>query len=320
MSIHSIGYLFKEGLKGLWKNRTMSIASICVLISCLLLTGIAGLLSLNLSATMQTFESANTINVYLKDGLPALTAVKVGEEIRALDNIGGCTFLPKEEGLKNTVESMMRENRQNRQEDGQDGSDAAQNDLWQALEGKDNPLPDTYIISMDDLSKYSETIAALLSIEGVDTTSDYSVVASRLSDLDRLVRYCSLGILIVMGLVSLFIIANTLKVTIFSRRMEINIMKSVGATNGFIRIPFIVEGVLIGILSGLISATALYFGYDKAVEAVYGIISILTIIDIHPYIFTLYLAYVIVGTIFGLMGGVISIRKYLKKEGENAII
>ncbi len=133
-------------------------------------------------------------------------------------------------------------------------------------------------------------------------------------------RYVSLAILVVLGVVSLFIISNTLKVTIFSRRMEINIMKSVGATNGFVRIPFIVEGVLIGVFSGLISATALYFGYDKGVEIVYGIVKFLNIIDIRPYAVTLYLAYVLVGMLFGIMGGVISIRRYLKNEGENAIV
>ncbi len=303
MGIHSIGYLFKEGVKGLWKNRTMSIASICVLISCLLMTGLAGLLSINLSATMRTIENSNTITVYLSEGLPSLTAIKVGQELRALENITECSFVPKEDGLKTVIQSM-----------------GGEGDLFNALQGQDNPLPDAYTISMEELSRYDETIAAIKAVEGVDHTSDYREVANKLSNFDRLVRYCSLGILIILGVVSLFIISNTLKVTIFSRRMEINIMKSVGATNGFVRIPFIVEGVLIGVLSGLISATALYFGYDKAVQAVYSIVSFLTIIDIQPYVFTLYGAYVLVGTVFGIMGGVISIRKYLKKEGENAIM
>lgn len=304
MSFHSIGYLFKEGIKGLWKNRTMSIASICVLISCLLMTGIAGLISLNLSSTMQGIESKNTITVFLNNGLPALTAVQVGEEIRALDNVSECTFVPKSDGLKTVLQTMDNEN------------DMI---LFEAL-SEDNPLPDGYTISLADLSKYDETIAAVLAVEGVDKTNDISRLAEQLSDLDRLVRYVSLAILVVLGLVSLFIISNTLKVTIFSRRMEINIMKSVGATNGFVRIPFIVEGVLIGVFSGLISATALFFGYDKAVEVVYGIVKFLNIIDIRPYALTLYLAYVLVGMLFGIMGGVISIGRYLKNEGENAIV
>ena len=132
--MHSIGYLFKEGLKSLWKNRTMSIASVAVLISCLLMTGIAGLLSVNLSMTMKSIEGNNSITVYLEDGLPSLTAVKVGEEIKKIDNISECTLVTKDEGL----ERMMRD---------MDGS----TDLFNGLLGDENTLPDAYIISMVDL-------------------------------------------------------------------------------------------------------------------------------------------------------------------------
>ena len=115
--MHSIGYLFKEGLKSLWKNRTMSIASVAVLISCLLMTGIAGLLSVNLSMTMKSLEGNNSITVYLEDGLPSLTAVKVGEEIKKIDNSSECTLVTKDEGL----ERMMRD---------MDGSTDLFNGLW----------------------------------------------------------------------------------------------------------------------------------------------------------------------------------------------
>ena len=97
-------------------------------------------------------------------------------------------------------------------------------------------------------------------------------------------------------------------------------MKSVGATNGFVRVPFIVEGVIIGIVSGLVSATVLYYAYDKVVEVVVNLASFLTVVDIHPFVFLLYGAYVVLGMLFGLLGGTISIGKYLKKQGENAII
>lgn len=303
MGLHSIGYLFREGLKSLWKNRTMSIASVGVLISCLLMTGVAGLLSMNLSETMESIEGNNTITVYLKDNLPSLSAVKVGEDLRQLDNIAECTFVPKDDALSNMMQSM-----------GGDGT------LFNGLQGTDNPLPDAYTISMADLSKYDETISAVQALEGVDRVSNYREVAKKLSNLDQLVRYCSIAIVIILGIVSLFIISNTVKVTMFSRRMEISIMKSVGATNGFVRIPFIVEGIVIGVISGAISATVLYFAYDKAVEAVYGIVPFLTAVDIQPYVWMLYLGYIVAGMLFGIMGGVISIGKYLKKEGENAVV
>lgn len=302
--MHSFGYLLSEGLKSLWKNRTMSIASIGVLISCLLMTGIAGLLSLNLSETMESFEGNNVTTVFLDESLPSLTAVKVGEELKRLDNIAECTFVPKDDGLANIMASMEGD------------SDA----LFYGLQGLENPLPDSYTISMVDLSQYDATIAAIEAVEGVDHVQSIRDVAAKLSNLDRLVRYCSIGIVVVLGVVSLFIISNTVKVTMFSRRMEISIMKSVGATNGFVRIPFIIEGMVIGMLSGSVSATVLYFAYDKAVAVVYGIAPFLSIVDIHPYVWMLYTAYIVVGMLFGMMGGLISISKYLKKEGENAIV
>ena len=302
--MHSFGYLLSEGLKSLWKNRTMSIASIGVLISCLLMTGIAGLLSLNLSETMESFEGNNVTTVFLDESLPSLTAVKVGEELKRLDNIAECTFVPKDDGLANIMASMEGD------------SDA----LFYGLQGLENPLPDSYTISMVDLSQYDATIAAIEAVEGVDHVQSIRDVAAKLSNLDRLVRYCSIGIVVVLGVVSLFIISNTVKVTMFSRRMEINIMKSVGATNGFVRIPFIIEGMVIGMLSGSVSATVLYFAYDKAAAVVYGIAPFLSIVDIHPYVWMLYTAYIVVGMLFGMMGGLISISKYLKKEGENAIV
>ena len=303
MSLHSIGYLFREGLKSLWKNRTMTIASVGVLIACLLMTGVAGLLSMNLSSTMTSIEGSNTLTVYLREDVPSLTAVRIGEELRQINNIAECTFVPKDDALSGIMQGM-------------DSSST----LFESFTGDNNPLPDAYEISLEDLSLYDQTISAIKAVDGVDRISDYRSVAVRLSSLDRLVRYCSIGIVTILAVVSLFIIVNTVKVTIFSRRMEISIMKSVGATNGFVRMPFIVEGVVIGLLSGEVSATILYFAYDWAVEVVYALVPWLAIVDIHPYVWFLYGAYLVVGMLFGLLGGTISIGKYLKKEGENAIV
>ena len=270
MSLHSIGYLFREGLKSLWKNRTMSIASIGVLIACLLMTGVAALLTLNISATMQSVEGNNVITVYLSSDVPALTAVRIGEEIRQIDNIAECTFVPKDTALSGVMQDI-------------DGGGT----LFDSFTGDNNPLPDSYEISLADLSIYDETVSQITAIEGVESVSNYSHVAETLSSLDRVVRYGSVGIVAVLAVVSLFIISNTVKVTIFSRRMEINIMKSVGATNGFVRVPFIVEGIVIGIISGLVSATILYYAYDSLVKVVINLAPFLTIVNIHPYVFAL---------------------------------
>ncbi len=302
MKIHNIGYLLKEGIKNLWKNRTMSIASIGVLIACLLMTGCASLVSVNLTSIMESIEGNNSITIYLSDGLPALSAIQVGDQIRDIENISDCVFIPKDDALADMMESL-----------GDDGV------ILEGLDGDDNFLPDAYTISMYDLNLYDDTIAQIKAIEGVDHFTDYSDIAGKLSNVDMVVRVASLAIIIVLAIVSLFIISNTVKVTMFSRRTEISIMKSVGATNGFVRIPFIVEGMIIGLISGGVSAAVLLGVYDWAVMQLYNIVPFLTAVDIDPYVGYIFVVYAIVGALFGVFGGGISIGKYLNKEGENAV-
>ncbi len=302
MKIHNIGYLFKEGIKNLWKNRTMSIASIGVLISCLLLTGCAVLISMNLTSMMSSIEGNNSVTIYLNEGLPSLSAIEVGEQIRSIENISECNFVPKDDALADMMERL-----------GDDGT------ILNGLDGDDNFLPDAYTISMYDLSLYDDTMNQIQAIEGVDRYTDYSHIATMLSNIDLIVRVASFAIIVILGIVSLFIISNTVKVTMFSRRTEISIMKSVGATNGFVRIPFIVEGMIIGLISGGVSVTVLLLAYDRAVMALYNIVPFLTAVDIDPYIGYIIAAYAVVGALFGLFGGSISIGKYLNNEGENAV-
>ncbi len=299
----SIGYLFIEGFKSLWKNRTMSFASIAVLISCLLLTGIATLLSINMDNIMQTVEGSNSVSIYLDTDVPSITAIEIGEQIRALDNIASCEYVPKSDGMERLKE-LLEDNAS----------------VLEGISDDDNFLPDAYTISIKDLSRYSETMEQIIAIEGVKSYTDYSSVAEKLSDLDGLITYASIAIVALLALVSLFIISNTVKVTMFSRRVEISIMKSVGATNLFIRVPFVVEGILIGIISGGISATVLFFGYDKITEVIYNIVPFISVVDIDDYMLYIYIAYAILGSFFGAVGGVISIGRYLKREGENAIL
>lgn len=301
--MHSLGYLFKEGVKSLWKNRTMSIASVGVLISCLLLTGIAALLSLNMSTIMQHAEQSNSITVFLTDTTPRLTSLKIGEKLWEIDNIADFTFVPKEDGLESVIEKL-----------GENGK------LLYGLYGQNNFLPDAYRVTMKELSLYKETITQIKAVEGVESVSEYSETANKISNLEKIVRYASIIIVLVLAVVSLFIISNTIKVTMFSRRMEINIMKSVGATNGFVRIPFIVEGIIIGVISGVASAACLIFAYDKMVGVMYSIAAFLKLVDISSITWILFVAYALVGMLFGIAAGGISIGKYLKKEGENAVV
>lgn len=302
MKLSSINYLLKEGIKNIWSNRTMSLASIVVLISCLLLTGAATLISVNIHVAMKSVENNNSITVYMTDNLPTLKSAQVGEKIRKLPNIASCDFVPKDEAVERYMKIL-----------GDDGT------IFSGLTGKDNFLPDAFKISMKDLSKYNETATKIKAIQGVSRINDYSQIATRLTNLNRLVTIAGFWVVLILCIVSLFIISNTIRVTMFSRRLEISIMKSVGATNGFVRLPFVVEGVLIGIVSGALASLLLNLIYNSMFSAVTNLVPSFCPVEIGPILTSITLCFILAGTIFGALGGMISISKYLKKEGAEIV-
>ena len=295
--LSSLGYLLKEGVKNIWSNRTMSFASVGVLVSCLLLTGAAVLFSMNVDVAMKSLEGNNSTTVYLQEGLPTLTSLRVGQEIKQLDNIEECEFVSKQDAVQNMLDML-----------GDDGT------VLEGLLGDENFLPDAFRISMKDLNLYDETAAQIEAINGVDEIIDYSDIAEQLTSLDNLVTSVGFWIVMILSLVSLFIISNTIRVTMFSRRLEISIMKSVGATNWFVRVPFIVEGVIIGLLSGGVASGLLVLVYNKLVSSIASI-PLFSPVDIGPITWRITLIFMLAGALFGALGGLITLGKYLKKEG-----
>jgi cell division transport system permease protein len=298
MKISSAKYLIKEGVRNIWINRMMSFASIGVLVSCLLLTGAAILFSLNINTAMQKLEQDNSVTVYMKDGLPTLKSIQVGEEIKKLDNVESCEFVPKAEALESIMKSM-----------GDDGT------IFNSLVGSENPLNDVFKVSLADLSKYKETAKQIGSLDGVYKVRDYSDIAAKLTSLDRLVTTAGFWIVLILSLVSLFIISNTIRVTMFSRRLEISVMKSVGATDGFVRLPFMVEGIIIGVFSGVLSSGLLALAYHKILQSITNIVPFFHPIGLGSIFAVIVLCFILAGALFGAVGGGISIGKYLRREG-----
>lgn len=296
--INNVRYLFREGIRNIWSNRTMSLASIGVLVSCLLLTGAAVLFSMNISAAMASVEGNNSVKVYMDQDLPVLVSLKAGDQIKKLDNIKTCQFVSKDDALKNVM-GMLGD---------KDSS------LLEDMTGNDNPLPDAFQVSFKDLSQYQTTVKQIEKIDGVSSINDYSDVAAKLTSLDHLITTAGFWIILLLSLVSLFIISNTIRVTMFSRRLEISIMKSVGATNWFVRVPFIVEGIIIGLISGLIGSLILHFLYNKLTGTLTSI-TLFSPLDIGTIQWRITLLFLLAGSLFGAVGGAISIGKYLKKEG-----
>lgn len=300
MRISSIKYLLKEGIRNVWVNRMMTFASIGVLVACLLMTGAASLFSMNLNMAMKALEEDNSVTVYMATDLPTLKSVQVGEEIKKLDNVESCEFVPKGEALEELMKSM-----------GDDGS------IFSSLLGDDNPLNDVFKVKMKDLSKYQATAKQISTLEGVYKVRDYSDVAEKLTSLDHLVTTAGFWIILILSLVSVFILSNTIRITMFSRRLEISVMKSVGATNAFVRVPFVVEGVLIGLLSGIVSSGLLALVYDKTLKTITGIVPFFQPLPLGSVIGQIVLLFVVAGGLFGALGGGISIGRYLKEGGSS---
>ncbi len=290
-----IGYLVKEGIKNVWNNRMMSLASIGVLVSCLLMTGLAVLLSLNVTSVVNSVGKDNQVTVFLNDDVNELQAVmEIGPELRNIENVSECEFYSKDEAIKEL--------------------EAELGNLFEELQGDNNPLPHAFHITMENLAQYDETVEKIVNTQGVYKVSDRSDVASKLTSLNELVTQIGLWIVIVLALISLFIISNSIRMTMYSRRFEISIMKSVGATNWFIRIPFIIEGEVLGLIAGLLSSGIIAFLYNGMIVAVQYIIPF-SKINYSDVAFQMTLAFIVLGIVIGAIGAGISIGRYLKMEG-----
>ena len=298
---NSISYLIKEGFRNVWVNRLMSIASIGVLMSCLILLGCSALVMFNINAFMSTMEDQNVIMMYIEDGQLEADIQRIGEEINDLSNVASCTFISKEDALKEQLSEIN------------DVGDAY-SQYFQGLEDE-NPLPDAYQIVLEDISLHDNTLLELKKIEGIESISDRGDIAYKLATLKNMIYVACFWVIGILLIVSLFIISNTIKLTMYSRRLEISIMKSVGATNGFIRVPFMVEGMTIGALAAVVSYVIVYYIYATAIKA-FGDISFLgNMISFSSVALVLGALFVVIGIGSGAIGSAISINRYLKREG-----
>lgn len=301
MKLSSLKYLIVEGFKNLWTNRSMSIASIGVLIACLLLTGAAALISVNMNIMIQSITKQNQITVYLENDISALDAVDIGYDIEAIDNIETCKFYSKDEAILEYADDL--------------------GELFEEMQDDENPLPHAFIISLSDLSLYNETVKELEKISGIQSISNQQEIARQLTKLRNLIVTIGIWGVVILVLVSLFIVQNTIKMTMYAHRFEISIMKSVGATNAFVRIPFIIEGTLIGLIAAALSLILLMFSYDIILSMLQNIIPSLTnvCIPFEDVAGLVTIAFILAGAVFGSIGATISIRKYLKKEGNELL-
>lgn len=300
MTGSSIKYLTKEGFRNVWTNRMMSIASICVLMSCLVLIGTAGMIFLNIDSLLEKVEDENVIMVFATEDATDQQLDEMEKQIKQIDNVGRVDFVPKEVAFEEQLATMGD----------------AQAELFKNV-SNDNPLPDAYKVTVDNLDLFDQTVEQLNNIENVDIIRENKDLAQKLVAIRQGITVISIVIVGVLFLISLFIISNTIRLTVYSRRLEISIMKSVGATNNFVRFPFIIEGMILGVISGVFGLGLVWGLYQLAVSQFGDVLKTLNLkaVPFTEYALLMLGVFILIGIVCGVGGSLVTMRKYLNKEG-----
>ena len=360
MKLRSVSYLSKEGVKNMWANRLMTLASVGVLVACMVLIGLAILISLNLNKALGNLEQQNVVRVYFNDvisviygnsadeqgtsstasdasnsassnvtssGSTSSSVTSSDEEQSSTDAIPSDAYLihNEEEALELCEKLKNIDNVLNVE---YISSEAALEDIInndQIPEGAaeyfefddeyGNPISCGAVITLKDMSKFSETLDEIKKVDGIDAVQSQSDLVDKINAIKEGIGIAGVWIIAILLIIALVIVSNTIRVTMYSRKLEIGIMKAVGATNSFIRLPFIIEGIMIGLVSAVISMGILYFCYRVAIEAIQnslGMMSTISFISVALQIFGVFAA---IGALSGVVGSAIMISKYLKKEG-----
>ena len=294
MKIRTLEYFIREAFSSLRHNSLMSVASVSTVALSLLILGLFLVMVLNLNHMAAALESQVQISVYLQDNLTAQEMRAIGEQITKLPGVIQVTFVSKDEALARFKQRL-----------------GEQQGLLTAL-GDTNPLPNSYEIKVDKPENVKPVAQAAEKIKGVENARFGQEVVDRLFHLTRMVRIFGVVIIIFLALAALFIIANTIRITVFARRKEIGIMKYVGATDWFIRWPFLIEGMILGFGGALIAVVLLNETYAVLTEQVYESLAFLPLIPKRPFLTNLSIVLLVLGTTIGALGSTISLKRFMK--------
>lgn len=292
MKHNNIGYLFGEGIRAMFKHGFMSFAAICITVACLVIVNSFALIAYNLNLIVEDVQKETRIVVCINENYNEQEAHSVGSDINLLDNVADAKFVTRAEALENFIGD----------------SDAS---LFEGLDPQS--MRDQFIITLKDNGKVAETKTQLESIAGVaDVYADIEV-ANAMATIRNVLYVASIGISAVLLIVSLIIISNTIRLAMLDRKEEIAIMKMVGATNSFIRFPFVVEGFLLGLFGSVISFFAEWGLYEVICRAIADtnmeIISLIPFADVLPVMIVVCAG---AGFFIGIFGSLMSIRRFLK--------
>jgi cell division transport system permease protein len=239
-------------------------------------------------------ESQVQVTVYIKDGTGKEKIAELGDEIKKLPGVAKVDFVGKDEALRHFAERL-----------------GERKELLDSL-GSNNPLPDAYEVHMDSPEQVKSAVTRISRLDNVEETMFGQEVIEQLFSLTRILRVGGVVLIIFLALATLFIISNTIRITVFSRRKEVNIMKYVGATDWFIRWPFLLEGMLLGLAGSLLAVILLVWSYGMIIDQIHASLPFLPLVPRTPLLYYASVFLVIAGMGIGALGSSISLRKFLQ--------
>ena len=315
----------------MWVNKLMTISSVGTLMACMIIIGVAVMLSVNINKAVKGVEQQNVISAFFNDrnsvyfGTSAplddsevTAATKLEDipdsaylvhnedeakaviaEIEKLDNVAQVRYITSEEWLMTMKEDYLS------------GKDAAAGEVLDEL----NPFSMGAKITVNDMSRFYETAAAIEKVAGVSRVRAQKDVATKLVTVRSVIKNAGAWIIGILLIISFVIVSNTIRVTMYNRKLEISIMKAVGATDSFIRLPFMIEGIAIGIISSVLAFGVMYLMQNAIMKAIGSAFSISSMVPFKSYALVLFLIFLAIGVLSGVLGSLIMMGKYLKKEG-----
>ena len=293
MRINNLGYLLKEGIKGIFTHGFMSFAAVCVTVACLLIVGSFSILMYNVNIMVEELNKTNEILVYVDSSLSDAEARSVGTRINMLDNVLKSEFVSREQALANFV------------------ADHEGDDAFTGVDASD--LRHRFVVTLEDNTLIEQTGMQLKAVSGVaDIRAEYEL-AEGFSTLQQILQIASIAVISVLLVVSLLIISNTVKLAMYDRKDEIAIMKMVGATNGFIRLPFVVEGFSLGMIGAALAFGAEWAMYDALVTKINAVdtLQLFSFVPFQDLLIPMMVVFMGAGMFVGIIGSWTSIRKFM---------
>ena len=296
MRRYSPGYFFSQAFKGIFRNGVMSFASVAVLMSCLVVLGGFALLVHNININLEQFGLLNEIVVFVNEDATEEEIVAIEEKILSLDNVAKVVRETKAEALQKQKDKA--------------GEEYA--DIYDIFTDETNPLTDTFTVTYEDNDKVVTLAYVLNQIEGVYRVNNRMDLATTISSFKQTVLLIFTWFLLILSVVTLFVIINTIKLSVFSRRHEISIMRYVGATGWFITLPFVLEGIVIGLFASAAAYFIEWYFYLYVEKMVASELQMITIVGFDALQMPLLVGFLGVGVLAGIVGSSISLGKYLK--------